>query len=116
MIGDSITVTINAVAKVLARINQDAYGADYFLRESAAEYLVQIRHTIPKGSATVESHMVRLDVTDIVDGVKAPPMSCWVSFKTDGAFNATAFQQRLQGLIDYMDDSTLLAKLIGRES
>lgn len=116
MIGDTIDVTINAVAKTLVKINQDSYGADYFLRESAAEYTLSIRHTIPKGSSTIESHMVRLDVADIVDGELQPPMSMWLSFKTDGVFDAAVFEDRVIGLADLMGDSTLVGKLIGRQS
>jgi hypothetical protein len=116
MIGDTIAVTFNAVAKTLKKINQDSYGADYFLREAAAEYLLTVRHTIPKGTGTVESHMVRIDVWDIVLGVKSPAMSAWLSFKTDGAFDATVFKHRVVGLADLMNDGTLVDKLIGRES
>lgn len=115
MIGDSIALSINSVAKTLVKINQDNYGATYFLREAAAEYTLSIRHTIPKGTGTVESHMMRLDVVDIVDGVRSPPMSVWMSCKTDGAFDSTVFNQRIMGLVDELD-ATLVGKLINRES
>lgn len=116
MIGDTITVAVNAVNKVLNKTNQDSYGADYFLRESDAEYTLSVRHTIPKGSQTVESHMVRLDVVDIVDGVRKPPVSVWISFKQDGPTDMTTFGYRIAGLVDLLDDATLVGKLLGRQS
>jgi hypothetical protein len=116
LIGDTIVIPINAVNKTLKKINQDSYGADYFLREATVEYACSIRHTIPKNTGTIESHMVRLDVTDIVAGVKSPPMSVWLSFRTDGAFDTTLFGYRIAGLVDFLDNSTLIGQLIGRES
>lgn len=45
MFGDTITITINSVAKVLNRINQDSYGSEYFLRGTDDEFRLKIRHT-----------------------------------------------------------------------
>nr|UJQ85390.1 MAG: putative coat protein [Leviviridae sp.] len=45
MFADTITITINAVAKVLNRINQDGYSAEYFLRDTSDEFRLKIRHT-----------------------------------------------------------------------
>lgn len=45
MFADTITFTINSVAKVLNRINQDAYSSEYFLRSADEEFRAKIRHT-----------------------------------------------------------------------
>lgn len=45
MFADTLTITINAVAKVLNRINQDGYSSEYFLRTSVDEYRLAIRNT-----------------------------------------------------------------------
>lgn len=45
MFSDTITVTINSVAKVLNRINQDKYSSEYFLRETLGEFRLRIRNT-----------------------------------------------------------------------
>lgn len=45
MFSDTLTVTINAIAKTLNRINQDKYSSEYFLRETAGEYRLRIRNT-----------------------------------------------------------------------
>jgi len=51
--GSTITVTVNAVAKVLNRINQDSYGSEYLLRESLQEFRVKIRHSQVKANVTL---------------------------------------------------------------
>lgn len=116
MIGDTIVFTVNAVAKTLNKINQDSYSAEYFLRESAAEYTAKVSHQIPKGNATVEVHTIRFEVVDIVDGVKSNPMACWLNIKTDGVADATVLEQRAQALVDLLDNGTLIGQLIDRES
>lgn len=45
MFSDTITVTINAVAKVLTRINQDKYSSEYYLRSATDEFRMRIRHS-----------------------------------------------------------------------
>jgi hypothetical protein len=53
-----ITITVNAIAKVLPRINQDNFGSVYFLKETAAEYRLTIRHSYEgkAGPAQMERH------------------------------------------------------------
>nr|UJQ85381.1 MAG: hypothetical protein 2 [Leviviridae sp.] len=41
----TITLTLNAVAKVLNRINQDNYGSTYSLKSATESFLMQIRHS-----------------------------------------------------------------------
>lgn len=43
--GATLTLTVNSVAKVLNRINQDNYGSEYYLRSATDEYRVKIRHS-----------------------------------------------------------------------
>nr|UJQ84970.1 MAG: hypothetical protein 2 [Leviviridae sp.] len=45
MFSDTITITINAVAKVLNKINQDGYSSEYFLRETDSEFRLKLRNT-----------------------------------------------------------------------
>lgn len=42
---NSITITINAVDKVLKRINQDNFSSRYYLHEALEEFTVNIRHS-----------------------------------------------------------------------
>jgi len=64
MFSDTITITINAVAKVLTRINQDKYSSEYLLRGTADEFRLTIRNTNytdkPCGGKVVDRHAVEL--------------------------------------------------------
>ena len=60
---DTITITINAVAKVLNRINQDQYSSEYFLRGTLDEFRLKIRHSSYTNSVTgklTDRHNVEL--------------------------------------------------------
>jgi len=64
MFADTITVTINAVAKVLNRVNQDGYGSEYFLRESAGQFRLKLRNSTysdkTRGGIKVDRHNIEL--------------------------------------------------------
>lgn len=60
---DTITITINSVAKVLNRINQDGYSSEYFLRSSTEEFRLKLRNTSYTNSTTgkvTDRHNVEL--------------------------------------------------------
>jgi len=64
--GSTLTLTVNAVAKVLNRINQDNYGSEYYLRSSTDEYRCKIRHSkeAPQSDGTVlDRHNVEVTHT-----------------------------------------------------
>jgi len=65
MLTDPQTVTVNAVAKVMPRINQDNNTSTYRLRSTLDEYILTIKHTDGKISGGVlgESHNARLKYT-----------------------------------------------------
>lgn len=60
-----ITLTVNAIAKVLPRINQDSFGSVYFLKEATAEYRLTIRHSYEGkvGPAQMERHNAEFTYT-----------------------------------------------------
>lgn len=64
MFADTITVTINAVAKVLTRINQDNYCSEYVLRNATEEFRLNIRNTkyndSKRGGVEVHRHNFEL--------------------------------------------------------
>jgi len=45
MFADTLTITINSVAKVLTRVNQDGYSSEYLLRETTGEFRLKIRNS-----------------------------------------------------------------------
>jgi len=63
MYTDPQTVTINAVGKVLQRINQDSYSSEWLLRSTLDEYRLFIRNTSyldKKRSVMIDRHNVEL--------------------------------------------------------
>ncbi len=120
MIGTTITLTVNAVAKVLVRVSDsEPYTAKYFLADSATrDYELKITHTIPavRGSAK-ESHLVRLDVTDYdADGVVIRKQSCWaVSECSIGRQDTTQLTYYADALSDWLQPGNL-ALVLNRDS
>lgn len=71
---DTITITINSVAKTLTRINQDGYSSEYFLRGSTDEFRLKIRNSsyVSKTSGkTVDRHNV--EFTQVVYATSTVP-------------------------------------------
>nr|UOL48991.1 MAG: putative coat protein [Leviviridae sp.] len=66
MLGDTITITHNAVSRVLSKINQDNYSGEYLLRTATDEFRVRVRHSVdnaPKGTVAFDRHNIDLSVT-----------------------------------------------------
>lgn len=53
MLGETITITHNTVARVLPRINQDNFAATYQLRTATEEFRVNVRHATESAKAGV---------------------------------------------------------------
>jgi hypothetical protein len=64
MFGDTITVTVNSVDKVLNRINQDQYSSEYLLRSTTDEYRLFVRNSSvndkKRPGAIMDQHNVEL--------------------------------------------------------
>lgn len=120
MLGTTATVTINSVAKVLARINDsEPYSATYFLEEATREYTLQIKHTIPATrGASKESHLVRLDVVDYdaTSGELVRKQSAWTVMEcSSGRQESTDLGYFVAGLQGFLDTSTT-ANVLARDS
>ena len=65
MLTDPQSITVNAVAKSMPRINQDDNASSYRYRTTTDEYQFTIRHTDGKitGGVSGESHTVRVKYT-----------------------------------------------------
>jgi len=59
MLANTLTLTVNSVAKVLTRINQDNYGSEYRLLSATERYTLKIRHASQTaGGNKFDSHNV----------------------------------------------------------
>lgn len=60
---NTVTISVNEVDKVLVKINQDNFSSQYYLRESGAEFTLNVRHSreavLPDGSR-FDRHNVEL--------------------------------------------------------
>lgn len=114
---DPLALTYNTVAKNLPKINQDNYGAEYFLNDGTNRFTMTVKHTIPKKGASGESHLARIDVEhDDGNGVLERIASAWLVIRTDvGQQDPDASSYVAQMLVDYLVDANIV-KIIGRES
>jgi hypothetical protein len=66
MLANTLTLTINSVAKVLTRINQDNYGSEYRLVSATERIILKIRHTSTTSSGSkFDQHNVMVEWTKI---------------------------------------------------
>nr|UJQ84955.1 MAG: hypothetical protein 2 [Leviviridae sp.] len=119
MIGDTIGITYNAVAKTLVKVNQDNFGADYYYDDSAnlMRFFLKIRHTIPARGKSGESHLLRLDV-EVYDagGVLLRTSSAWNVISTGDGVQDFTTSKRVQAALLTAATVTNTDKLLGRES
>lgn len=61
MFANTLTLTVNAVAKVLQRVNQDAYGSEYSFQSGTESIIMKIRHSadaVDKDGLLMKRHNV----------------------------------------------------------
>lgn len=119
MIGDTLGLTYNTVAKTLNKVNQDSYGADYYLDDSAnlLRFYAKIRHTIPARGKSGESHMLRLDVEHYDSaGVLLRTVSSWGVMATATGTQDYTSSQRCVAAFLTAYTTTNTNKMLGRES
>lgn len=118
--GDTVTITINAVAKVLNKINQDQYTTEYLLRETDREFGLRIRHTKDKtvmNGFPVERHYVVLTetkypVTGVSLGYTRSIAATILADRTDDQAGHKLFDAGLVGFLT----PTNVGKLLNWES
>lgn len=115
--GTSVTVKVNAVDKILPRINQDSYGSEYLLRETTEEYRMKIRHAkeSPSKSGTVfDRHNVEL--THVVFKTATTPevvRVAYVVLRNVYDDDATKVGYIDKALADFIVSGTVIGDLIG---
>lgn len=119
MLGDTITVTVNAVAKVLTKINQDGYSAEYLLRESTGKYSLKIRHSKDKAQANgvqYDRHAADFQYTIFAAGaVPEFYRRCYVTIVNSSTDDATQVGYIVTGLEAYLNAANV-SKVVGWES
>lgn len=119
MLGDTVTITINSVAKALSKINQDQYSSEYFLKEAAGEFRLRVRHSkdkVTQGKPQRDRHVITLTETvyptpTTLEVVRQSSVTI-VGNYTDAVANQ---QYDASGLLAYCNAATI-TKLINWES
>lgn len=64
MFANTLTLTVNAVAKVMNRINQDSYGSEYEFASDTETVNMKIRHSKDSSKdGTIRRHNVFIEYT-----------------------------------------------------
>lgn len=113
---DPLSITYNGAAKALVRVNQDGYGANYFLDGTTLQYSISTRHTIPARGVPGESHMIRLDVDEFdANSVYVRRSGVWLVVKTFDNVQATANAGYAANALIGLMTSGNVSKLLARE-
>jgi hypothetical protein len=119
MLGDTLTITVNAVAKVMKKINQDAYSAEYLLREATQEFRTKVRHSTEKtliAGQNMDRHNVEFTQT-IYPSVTYPTgyvRQVYTVLRNPKSDSATEVDYLSDGLADWVKTNGPL--LVGWES
>lgn len=118
MLPDPQTVTVNSVAKVMPRINQDNNSSTYRLRSSTDEYVLTIKHSNGKivGGQPGEGHLTKVDYT--VFATATTPelhLACWAVIQNPDGLDLVLSRNVFLGLTSYLSSATI-DKLLNGES
>jgi 3-hydroxy-3-methylglutaryl CoA synthase len=120
MFSDTITITVNAIAKVLTRINQDKYSSEYLLKDTDSEFRLRIRnssYTDKTRGVVVDRHNVEL-VQTVYAAVAGGPNTIRKAYVVtendfrDGITSAVKFDASLMAFLTEGN----LTKLVNWES
>jgi hypothetical protein len=114
--GSTVTVTVNAVAHILNRINQDTYGSEFYLREATMEWRMKVRHTKEspnKDGFVFNRHNVELTQTVFATSTMPALTRQAYSVYRNMDIDTTADPAFLfDGFVDYMDGATVSEDLV----
>lgn len=120
MFADTLTITINAVAKQLVRVNQDGYSSEYRLIEANGEFRLRIRNTSYKdkvrGNITVSRHNLEL-VQTIYGAAGAPNTTrkAYAVFEKDQGDGITDSSKMTVGAVGFLTEANV-TKMLNWES
>lgn len=118
MLADPQTLTVNAVAKNMPRVNQDNNGAEYLLRTTTDELIMTIRHSTGKinSGQSGEVHVVKVQYTVFATST-APQyrLQTWLVIQNPNGMDLTLVKNHVLALMAY-NTGTTIDRLLGRES
>jgi len=118
MLGSTITLAVNAVNKILVRVNDsEPFSSTYFLEDGLFDHTLVIKHTVPSArGVSKESHLVRYDVVEYDSaGLLIRKQSVWsVMEASSGRQDSTTLGYYTQALATWL--GTNKALILARDS
>lgn len=117
MLGDSLTFTVNAVAKTLVKINQDKYSAEYHLREADKVFKANVRHnTYTKAGVVTDRHNIEF-IEQVLPTATTPLIERkqYVVFEHASTDTSVNVGYDVKALAGFLTDPNI-AKLVNYES
>jgi hypothetical protein len=118
--GSTITLTVNSVAKVLNRINQDNYGSEYALLDPTEEYRIKIRHSRAKGTKSATSgDRHNIEVTHVIYGTSPAPdvtRKAYIVLTNESSDNKTSVEYLADAFLVYLASGTVIGDTLTWQS
>jgi hypothetical protein len=113
--GNTITISVNAVNKVLNRINQDNYATRYYLHEATQDFTVNVRHSTEKrGGVVYDVHTMNIIQLVFATGtVPARTRESWITIRNEKSDDFTAVGYIPTALADLTKVSGHVDQLLG---
>lgn len=120
MFSDTLTITVNTVAVVLNRINQDGYSSEYLKREATQEYRLRIRNSTSMNKTRgreVSRHNVEFTQTvyPVAPSTAATVRKAYFVFENDNVDDLTGPVKHALGTAGFLTEPNL-TKLVNFES
>lgn len=110
MLTDPQTLTVNSIAKSMARINQDNNSAVYRLRSSTDELVLSIKHSDGKivGGQFGEGHVVKVEY--LVFATSTTPqlrLATWLVIQNPDAMDLTVVKNHVLALTAFATSANI---------
>ncbi|UJQ85698.1 MAG: putative coat protein [Hampduvirus faecihabitans] len=116
MLGDTLTMTLGGsggTAKVLNKINQDGYGAEYLLREATQQFTAKVSHS---KNGTRDRHYVEFKQTVFATSTDPEIIRTSSHVLLASPSDTEADVTNLAEALAFWLDGTTVPKLIGWQS
>lgn len=121
MFSDTITITVNAVAIVLNRINQDGYSSEYLKKEATQEYRLKLRNTSftdkNRGGKKIDRHNVEFvqTVYPVSPATLSTVRKAYAVFENESTDDLVSPAKFTAGMLAFLTEANI-TKLINFES
>jgi hypothetical protein len=122
MFADTVTITINSVARTFTKVNQDGYTSEWFLRETSSEYVMKIRHSSylakDRNNVRVDRHNVEVvqTVFPVAPATVPTVRKTYSVFEVQSGDDLAVAKPIIIGVLEFTSNSANMTKLLNKES